>query len=269
MYIEKLTEHNVYKSIASVLLERQNNTFISIVIAVTIFSCWLLSLVQLFKLNIADLSSIEIILGVCLRSFLHTGIFIIIHEAIHGVIVSNNRRINDYIGYAACILYALLPYRTLAENHSLHHSSPATELDPDFYSADSNNFVLWYISFMQKYQSGKQFWILFWGMTFVFWTFIYLKVPTANIFLFWVIPIVISSLQLFTFGIFLPHRNQELNMSDRHRAKSINYPTILSFVACYHFGYHWEHHQHPYLPWYKLPSVRDRATKQSCHTSER
>lgn len=250
---------NKYQFIPSVFTSQKNSSLTSSIITGVILLCWSISLVWLLRLDISNLSWIQITLGVWLRAFLHTGIFIIIHEAIHGVIVSNNRKVNDFIGYIAALLYAFLPYRVLSENHSLHHAHPATEIDPDFYYQDSNNFIFWYGSFMKKYQNGKQFWILFWAMTFIYWIFVYLGIPPANIFLFWVIPIVISSLQLFTFGIFLPHKNQEIEKSDRHRAKSINYPVFLSFIACYHFGYHWEHHQHPYLPWYKLPLVRDKV----------
>jgi beta-carotene ketolase (CrtW type) len=82
------------------------------------------------------------------------------------------------------------------------------------------------------------------------------QIPLSNIFLFWVIPILISSMQLFTFGIFLPHRQPK--ESDRHQAKSSNYSTFWSFIACYHFDYHWEHHEYPYLPWYSLPIARHK-----------
>jgi fatty acid desaturase len=54
------------------------------------------------------------------------------------------------------------------------------------------------------------------------------------------------------------HRQTEEGYSDRHRAKSINYSVIWSFITCYHFSYHWEHHQYPHLPWYKLPLARQK-----------
>jgi len=237
-------------------IAKQNNSWISVGIAVAIISCWLFSLVKLLTIDLAATPLILILMAVALRAFLHTGIFIIIHEAIHGVIVAD-RRWNDRIGYIASTLYAFLPYRAMSENHHLHHLNPATEEDPDFYSANPDRYFRWYFSFMREYQSGKQFWILFWGMTVIFWSLIYFQISAANLFLFLVIPIIISSLQLFTFGIFIPHKEHQQRSGDRHQARSINYPVWLSFLACYHFGYHWEHHQHPYLPWYKLPLVRD------------
>ena len=239
----------------AILSEIENNSGISMAIAIAIISLWLTSLIVLLKLELSSLPLIAIILALWLRAFLHTGIFIIIHDSIHGV-VSHNQRLNDFMGYLASFLYALLPYQTLAKNHRLHHRYPASDRDPDFYQSDPHNFWLWYGSFMKDYQQGNQFWILFWGMTVGFWGLIFLGIPMTNIFLFWVIPIVISSLQLFVFGIYLPHRPRLKKYSDRHRAKSSNYPVWLSFIACYHFGYHWEHHQYPNLPWYKLPLAR-------------
>jgi beta-carotene ketolase (CrtW type) len=66
----------------------------------------------------------------------------------------------------------------------------------------------------------------------------------------------LSSFQLFTFGTWLPHRNLKIPFADWHRARSNDYPAWLSFLTCYHFGYHWEHHEWPFVPWWKLPRAR-------------
>ncbi|HEY9771512.1 MAG TPA: fatty acid desaturase [Coleofasciculaceae cyanobacterium] len=239
----------------SISLNTQTNSWVSMAIAITIIVLWAVSLIGLLKLDLDHLPWLLIIAAMWLRAFLHTGLFIIIHDAIHGV-VCQNKQINSLMGYLTSFLYAILPYQTLAKNHRLHHNHPASEQDPDFYAANPYNFLIWYGNFMKDYQKGKQFWILFWGMSIIFWILIFFHISIANIFLFWVIPIVISSLQLFTFGTFLPHRPRKEGYSDRHRAKSSNYSDLFSFLTCYHFGYHWEHHQYPYLPWYKLPRSR-------------
>ena len=243
----------------------QINSHISLTVASTIICLWFASLVAFLTLDISQIPVILILLGVLLRSFLHTGLFITTHEAIHGVI-SQNRQINNFFGYATSWLYALLPYKILAKNHKLHHSHPASKQDPDFYSLDSNNFLLWYINFMKKYQEGRQAWILLIGMAIIFCFLISLHIPLVNIFLFWIIPILISSWQLFTFGIFFPHRQTAEGYSDRHRARSNNYSVFWSFIACYHFGYHWEHHQYPNLLWYCLPLVRQRYKSHENYT---
>ena len=241
------------------------NPQISLTVASIIICLWFASLITFLNLDISQIPLILILLGVFLRSFLHTGLFITTHEAIHGVI-SQNRQINNFFGYATSWLYALLPYKILAKNHRLHHSYPASKQDPDFYSLDSNNFLLWYVNFMKKYQEGRQAWILLIGMAIILAFLISLHIPLVNIFLFWVIPILISSWQLFTFGIFFPHRQTAEGYSDRHRAKSNNYSVFWSFIACYHFGYHWEHHQYPNLPWYCLPLVRQRYKSHENYT---
>jgi len=40
------------------------------------------------------------------------------------------------------------------------------------------------------------------------------------------------------------------------RARSLDVHPALSFLACYHFGYHFEHHARPDLPWWTLWQVR-------------
>ena len=222
----------------------RTNSPVGLAVAIIIISLWFASLIGFLTLDLTQIPLVLIISGVLLRSFLHTGLFITTHEAIHGVI-SKYWQINNFIGYTTSFLYALLPYKVLAENHRLHHRYPATEKDPDFYPSDSNNFLLWYVSFMKEYQKGRQAWVLLIGMTVIFGTLIYLRIPLLNIFLFWVIPILISSWQLFVFGIWFPHRQTEVGYSDRHRANSNNYSVFWSFITCYHFGYHWEHHQYP------------------------
>ncbi len=247
----------MFNKSTSALNYTQTNSQIGLVIANLIIFSWFASLIVFLTLDISQLPLFIIILGVFLRSFLHTGLFITTHEAIHGVI-SKHRQINDFIGYTTSSLYALLPYKVLVLNHRLHHRYPATEQDPDFYVSDSSNFLLWYVSFMKKYQKGRQAWVLLMGMAVIFGGLINLQFSLSNIILFWVIPIIISSWQLFTFGIFLPHRKTSSGYSDRHRAKSNNYSVFWSFITCYHFGYHWEHHQYPHLPWYKLPLARQK-----------
>jgi beta-carotene/zeaxanthin 4-ketolase len=257
----------------------ETDSRMGIIVGITLISLWFVSLIEFLRLDLSTIFPLWIVFGVFLRSFLHTGLFITTHEAIHGAI-SQNQKVNNGIGYLTSFLYALLPYQVLAKNHRLHHRYPATEKDPDFYTSDSNNFLLWYVNFMKEYQQGRQAWVLLIGMAVIFGGFISLHISIVNIFLFWVIPILISSLQLFTFGIFLPHRQQDqsynsnnivnlddlpshLSLDNHHRTKSSNYSLFWSFITCYHFGYHWEHHQYPNLPWYKLPQARQKHQNSS------
>ena len=256
---------NKLVTLASVSRKTKTNSLTGLIIANVIILLWLTSLILFLTIDISIMPLILIILGVLLRSFLQTGLFITTHEAIHRVIYPHPQ-INDFFGYITSWLYALLPYKVLAENHRLHHRYPATKKDPDFYAVNSNNFFLWYFNFMKEYQKGRQTWILLIGMAIIFVIFISLHISLVNIFLFWVIPILISSWQLFTFGIFLPHRETPEGYSDWHRTRSNNYSVFWSFITCYHFGYHWEHHQYPNLPWYKLPFARQKYLKVSNKT---
>jgi len=40
-------------------------------------------------------------------------------------------------------------------------------------------------------------------------------------------------------------------------------PEWLSLLACYHFGYHLEHHQDPQLAWHELPRRRREGAASS------
>ena len=226
-------------------------------IAFTIAALWFGSLGFLLYGNIAQLSVVWIILAIAGRTFLQTGLFIIAHDAMHGVIFPKNRQINDAIGTVAINLYAFLPYKTCFQRHWQHHHNPGQVGDPDFHDGIHTNAFSWYLKFMGVYLDAKQKIVLFILMSVVFYTLIYaFHIPVINLFLFWLLPILLSSVQLFFFGTYLPHREHPARYSNPHNAVSSNYPIALSFFTCYHFGYHQEHHEFPFLPWYKLPSAR-------------
>jgi beta-carotene ketolase (CrtW type) len=82
-----------------------------------------------------------------------------------------------------------------------------------------------------------------------------LHVAPINLALFALFPSILSSLQLFYFGTFLPHREPKIGYHYPHRSQSHNLPSFWSFMACYHFGYHQEHHEHPDVPWWQLPEI--------------
>ncbi len=229
-----------------------------ILVAFIIILLWIASLVFLLFVDIKQSIAILILPAILVRTFIQTGLFIVAHDAIHGSVLPRNCRSNDLVGRLAVTLYAFLSYQQLAVNHRQHHLYPGRVGDPDFHDGTHHDIFSWYLKFMTRYldfwQTVIQF---FWfGIVFVvfhFWLHIYI----ANLLLFWVLPILLSTLQLFFFGTYLPHRNT-IGESDKtrnsHHATSSNYPLILSFLACYHFGYHWEHHEYPFLPWYELPS---------------
>jgi beta-carotene/zeaxanthin 4-ketolase len=89
--------------------------------------------------------------------------------------------------------------------------------------------------------------------------------PLENLLLFWVMPSLVSTVQLFLFGTYLPHREPLGGHLNRHRSNMNNWNVVWSFLSCYHFGYHYEHHDAPSTPWWKLPAVHRRATSAAGH----
>jgi beta-carotene/zeaxanthin 4-ketolase len=227
-----------------------------LLVATTIVILWIGSLVFLSFIDILQLSPGWILLGILGRTFIQTGLFIVAHDAIHGSICPTNRKLNDAVGQFAVTLYALLDYQKLAVNHWQHHRQPGQASDPDFH--DCNRFI-WYLRFMKGYLNLRQIIIQFLGLGTIFIILHFgLHIPVSNLFLFWILPIFFSTMQLFYFGTYLPHRAS--NPENSHQATSSNYSLVWSFLTCYHFGYHWEHHEYPFLAWYDLPSVRQGST---------
>ena len=142
----------------------------------------------------------------------------------HGSVYQARPRINNLIGAIAVGLYALFSYRKLLEKHWAHHRTPASDTDPDFHDGEHSGFVIWYLHFMKEYLSWKQ--II--GMAVVFQIMKYvLGVPTLNLILFWVSPALLSTLQLFYFGTYLPHRTPKDGYDNPHRAQSNAYSIVL------------------------------------------
>lgn len=184
--------------------------------------------------------------------YLSTGLFITAHDAMHGTVWPSNRRVNDLFGRVAVGLYAAFSLDALLAAHKLHHAAPATSEDPDFHDGEGEAFAGWYLAFLRRYITWRQLLV----MAVVFNVAAHLlHIPQPRLILFWVVPTLLSTLQLFTFGTWLPHRLQH-DAPDRHRATSSTLPRLLSLLACYHFDYHWEHHAYPHLPWWRLPSAR-------------
>ena len=229
-------------------------------ITVTIIGLWGLSLALLLTLDVMLINSMLIPIGILCQTFLYTGLFITAHDAMHGSVCPTHPRVNNIIGAIAVGLYALFSYRKLLKKHSEHHQTPASDTDPDFHDGQHTGFLAWYFHFMREYLSWQQ--II--GMAIVFQIMEYvLGIPSFKLILFWVAPALLSTLQLFYFGTYLPHRLPKGGYDNSHCAQSNAYSTFWSFISCYHFGYHWEHHEYPYIPWWHLPVIcRTRARLQ-------
>jgi beta-carotene/zeaxanthin 4-ketolase len=238
-----------------------------LLVAIAIVALWIGSFLSVCKLDVATLLPVGLLPVILGRTFIQTGLFIVAHDAIHGSVLPGHRRVNQGFGQLALALYALLPYQKLAHHHWQHHLQPGRLGDPDFHDGVRDRLGAWYLKFMQEYLDFRQKVVLFFGMKVLFLTlYLGFDVPIANLCLFWVLPIFLSSMQLFYFGTYLPHRSAgkatpTSHHQNSHNAVSSNYPIVWSFLTCYHFGYHWEHHEYPSLPWYRLPAVRPYQRK--------
>ncbi len=211
---------------------------------------WLISLVSLLSLDLHDISWWALVIGVLIRTQLQTGLFIIGHDAMHAVLWPSRRSWNDRLGMIALALYAALPYRRCRDSHWRHHRFAATALDPDFVSGPHVNAMHWYCQFLMRYLSIGQMA----GLLSIWSGLALAYAAVVKVLLFCTLPLLLSSLQLFIFGTYLPHRRQR---DARNRVPdSLDLPIWLSLLVCFHFGYHREHHENPGLAWHELPAVK-------------
>jgi beta-carotene/zeaxanthin 4-ketolase len=184
---------------------------------------------------------------VLLQTHLYTGMFITAHDAMHRL-VHPNRRVNNAIGWVAALLFAFNWYGKLLPKHHAHHRHVATEHDPDFHRGKPQ-FWRWYFAFAVQYITVWQ--VLAMALTF---NVLQLWLPWQPLVLFWMLPSVLSTLQLFYFGTYRPHRGTHPT-DNPHRARSQQRNHVWAFVSCYFFGYHYEHHDQPWVPWWRLWSA--------------
>ena len=223
---------------------------------------WLITLISFLRADLLALPIWSLLLIVLVRTSLQTGLFITAHDAMHGLLMPGARRWNHRLGALCLTLYAGLPYGRCLRKHHWHHSHSGSAQDPDFCVDPSVGAPGWYCRFLAGYLSGSQMcrllisWLLF-GCVFSS------AEPRGwiNLLLVCVLPLVLSSLQLFVFGTYLPHRAQQ-GPEGRDGPCSLDLPGWLSLVTCFHFGYHREHHEHVHLAWFDLPSVRYSRSRQ-------
>lgn len=219
-------------------------------IALLVLSCWFACLAFLLKYPL-DFRNPLVYVFVLLQMHLYTGLFITAHDSIHGVVVPENKRLNYWIGFVCASLFAFNNYKTLSSKHHLHHRHAATHDDPDYHDGHPN-FFLWFLAFAKEYISVVQ--IILMAVTY---NVLKLWFPWENLVVFWMIPAVLSTFQLFYFGTYLPHRGEHENAPYNARSQKLNH--VWAFLSCYFFGYHLEHHAYPYLPWWRLPEARERV----------
>jgi beta-carotene ketolase (CrtW type) len=216
-----------------------------ILIALLIFVAWGGHLLySLLSVEIAILNP-WMYIHILLQTWLFTGLFITGHDAMHGT-VSRFKWLNNSIGFIVTLMYAGMWYPTLIKQHRKHHLYPATADDPDF-CVKSQNFFVWWFSFMKAYLTIGQ--LIFMAVLFNIGLLFFNEV---QLLLLWVLPAIASTFQLFYFGTYQPHRQPHTESMLPHKARSQSKNHLRAFLSCYFFGYHYEHHESPGKPWWKL-----------------
>jgi beta-carotene ketolase (CrtW type) len=214
-----------------------------VVVALLIIAAWSATLWYFLTQYTINWLSPLTWLGFLLQTHLYTGLFITAHDAMHGV-VHKNKRINNAVGWLTALLFAYNWYPRLFPKHHEHHRFVATDHDPDYHH--SQRFWRWYLSFLRQY-------ITVWQFLAMAVTYNVLKIwfPAENVILYWMVPSILATFQLFFFGTYRPHRGEHAE-DNRHKSTSLQKNHLWAFLSCYFFGYHWEHHQYPNTPWWQL-----------------
>ncbi|MCO5734749.1 fatty acid desaturase [Rhizobium sp. SSA_523] len=195
---------------------------------------------------------------IALQCWLSVGLFIIAHDTMHGSLAPSYPRLSRAIGRFCVFIYAGFSYDKLYDNHHAHHRHAGTDDDPDFDADHPSSFWPWYLKFFRHYFGWREFGILTIAVV-IYLVILRERFPTMLAF--WALPAILSSLQLFYFGTYRPHRIDETAFIDRHRARSNDLSPFLSLLTCFHFGYHHEHHDAPQVPWWNLPAHRRLALR--------
>lgn len=212
------------------------------IIGTIVIVLWFGSLAYLLNINVNYLSVITY-LAILLQTHLYTGLFITAHDAMHGT-VSKQKKVNSFFGKFTAFLFAFNFYDQLLVKHQMHHNHVASEDDPDYH--DSGKFWLWYWNFIKRYITLKQLILITISLQLLRLIF-----PLENLILFWVLPSILSTFQLFYFGTYIPHRDGPHNQN-KHHSSTLKKNHIWAFLSCYFFGYHYEHHDAPGIPWWRL-----------------
>jgi beta-carotene ketolase (CrtW type) len=221
-------------------------TTINLVLALLILMLWGGLLALGLWLRPMPLLFAPVLIGA--MSVAHVGLFIVAHDAMHGALVPAHPRLNRALGRLCLLLYVGFEYDHLLGPHRQHHLAPGTDDDPDFDSAHPASFWPWYVNFLRHYVTWRQpaivLLVLLGGTA--------LGLAPGRLAMFWLLPCLLASLQLFGFGTFLPHRHGAA-FADAHRARGQDWPFWASLLSCFHFGSrHHLHHLRPGLPWWRL-----------------
>ncbi|MWV27493.1 fatty acid desaturase [Aurantiacibacter rhizosphaerae] len=241
-------------------LGRRAQAAIGLGLAALISGAWIA--LHIYAIFVFELTWASLPLGIgiaVLQCWLSVGVFIISHDAMHGSLAPGWARLNGAIGGGLLFLYAGFGWRKMRDAHFDHHIHAGREGDPDFDTANPSHFWRWYTTFLMRYFGWRSI-VYVSTLVTIYWLVV--GVPMVQIVLVFGLPAIASSLQLFYFGTYRPHRHADDGFGDRHNARSDDFSPLVSLATCFHFGYHHEHHIYPQTPWWALPRRR-RATAET------
>lgn len=219
---------------------------LGVIIGMTMIIIWGTFLYLFLKWEF-EYSNPLFLIGILLQTHLYTGLFITAHDAMHGS-VSKNRTVNNVMGWVTSLLFAFNFYDRLLIKHHDHHKYVVSEKDPDYH--ESGNFWVWYWTFIKKYTTIKQLILMTISLQLLRLVF-----PLENLLLFWILPGILSTFQLFYFGTYIPHKDGHQH-NNKHNSNSLKKNHVWAFISCYFFGYHYEHHDAPGTPWWRLWQIK-------------
>lgn len=231
------------------------NEFKNIIISTSVIAGWA-TVFHEAMFTVKDIGSIEGLLLIPSMTFMYTGLFITGHDAMHGNI-SNKKYINDTIGHICTNLYAGLDFETMRHKHMLHHAHTGiVKEDPDFHKGNVD-IINWFFSFMKEYTNLVQ------AIKLVSLVELLknLGAPDQNIYIYMTACGILSALQLFYFGTYIPHKPPEDNVEEImnwEKSKSSSKSKLESFLTCYHFDCHYAHHAMPHVPWFELWDIQNK-----------
>ena len=186
--------------------------------------------------NIYDHNIFESVFNSLTLTWQYVGLFIISHDLHHN---KNPNLYENFLGRISLFSYGGFFLNDFSKNHRLHHENPGVvNIDPDF---SDKNIILWYLNFMKNYISLRQI-----GIEMSIYFFAQLNnINIDNLILFWIMPVLLSSIQLFYYGTYLVHNENGI-------IENTKLPKILNTITCYNFGNHSTHHEFPQLEWFEL-----------------
>lgn len=202
-----------------------------------VFTSWLVNdSNMLYNYDIKTHEVYESVFYIMVLIWQYVGLFIISHDLHHN---RNPSYYQNFLGRLSLFCYGGFKLEDFSKNHNLHHKYPGiVGRDPDF---DNSNPIIWYSKFMQRYVTVNQIY----NEIIIFFLLKFSNADLENIFLFWFIPCIYASIQLFYYGTYLVHKqNGDIVNS--------NLPTILKVLTCYNFGNHKDHHKYPQKSWLEL-----------------